>query len=358
MLNFHLKLTSAQRKSLAEKLKNAKALGDIREVNRVMAILALGEGQDKKAVAATLRVTVESIHGWIKKFLLYGLRGLTSKRSPGRPSNLTKAQKRELAKIIDDGPEKAGFIGNCWRSPMVQELIRERFGVLYSVYYIAELLKNMGFSYQKAKFVSDHLNEEKRAQWLEETWPKIIALAKEKNAYLLFGDEASFPQWGTLSYTWARRGQQPTVETSGKRKGYKVFGLIDYFTGRFFCKCQEERLTSATYAGYLEELLAKTRKHIIIVQDGAPYHTSAAMRKFFAKHQDRLTVFDLPSYSPDYNPIEKLWKKVKQKGTHLHYFPTFESLKSKVIESLAFFENAPKEVLSLFGFYDDLNVTA
>ncbi len=99
-------------------------------------------------------------------------------------------------------------------------------------------------------------------------------------------------------------------------------------------------------------------KHIVIVQDGARYHTSAATQKFFAKHRDRLSVFDLPAYSPDYNPIEKLWKKVKQKGTHLHYFPTFESLKDKVHESLRFFEKAPNEVLSLFGFYRDMNVTS
>jgi transposase len=102
---------------------------------------------------------------------------------------LTSKQKRELAKLIEEGPKKAGFIDNCWRSPIVQELIHERFGLVYSVFYITELLKNMGFSYQKAKFVSDHLNEKKRAQWLAETWPKIRALAKEKNAYLLFGDE-------------------------------------------------------------------------------------------------------------------------------------------------------------------------
>ena len=182
-------------------------------------------------------------------------------------------------------------------------------------------------------------------------------MAREKNAYLLFGDEASFPQWGTLSYTWARKGHQPTIKTSGKRKGYKVFGLIDYLTGRLFSKCQEERLNSATYAAYLSEVLAKTRKHIILIQDGARYHTSAAMKQFFAQHEKRLTVSDLPSYSPDYNPIEKLWKKVKQKGTHLHYFPTFESLKDKVHESMSLFEDAPSEVLSLFGLYKDMTTT-
>ena len=280
MLNFDLKLTKAHKKSLINKLKKAQATGNLREAKRVMAILALGDKQDTKTTASILQVTVEAIHGWVKKFLLHGLQGLASKKSPGRPSKLTKSQKKELAKLIDDGPGKSGFIGNCWRSPMIQALIQEKFNVLYSVHYISALLKNMGFSYQKAKFVSDHLNEEKRAQWLAKTWPQVLALAKEKNACLLFGDEVSFPQWGTLSYTWARRGHQPTIKTSGKRKGYKVFGLIDYFTGRFFYQCQEDRLNSATYAAYLEEVLAKTSKHIIIIQDGARYHTSAAMQEF------------------------------------------------------------------------------
>ena len=100
--------------------------------------------------------------------------------------------------------------------------------VFYNVFYIAQLLKNLGFSYQKAAFVSDHLDEGKRQAWGATTWPQILRLAKERKALLLFGDEASFPQWGTLSYTWARRGHQPMVKTSGKRKGYKVFGLMEY----------------------------------------------------------------------------------------------------------------------------------
>lgn len=72
------------------------------------------------------------------------------------------------------------------------------------------------------------------------------------------------------------------------------------------------------------------------------------MQQFFDQHQDRLTVFQLPSYSPDFNPIEKLWKKIKQHGTHLHYFPDFEASKGKVEQALLEFNHAPQEVLSLF----------
>jgi transposase len=216
------------------------------------------------------------------------------------------------------------------------------------------LLKHLGFSWQKAAFVSDHLDEAKRRAWLNSTWPKILRLAREKGALLLFGDEASFPQWGTLSYTWARRGVQPKVKTSGVRKGYKVLGLIDYFTGRFFYQGHDGRLNSAAYTAFLQRVLGHTTQHLVLVQDGAKYHTSAETQRFFAQHAARLTVFQLPSYSPDYNPIEKLWKKIKQQETHLHYFPTFTALTEKVEAALLKFANAPAEILALCGLPAEL----
>lgn len=356
MLAFNLKLSAAQREQLVQMLKVAQKLGQRQPVTRVMAILACADQQSHTVatVASVLQVSAEAVRQWVVLFLARGPQSLAAQRRPGRRPRLTKTQKRTLARIIEQGPPKAGFAGACWRSPMIQELIYEKFKVSYSVYYIAELLKSLGFSFQRARFVAEDADPDKRKEWREKTWPKILKLAQEKPAYILFGDEASFPQWGTLTYTWARRGQQPVVKTSGKRKGYKVFGLIDYFTGRFFYQCTEARLASASYQAFLKEVLAKTRKPIILIQDGAPYHTSKSTREFFARYAYRITVFDLPSYSPDYNPIEKLWKKIKQKETHLHYFPTFEALVNKVEEAMLRFANAPEEVLSLFGWYEEL----
>ncbi|WP_197910453.1 hypothetical protein [Desulfosarcina ovata] len=57
---------------------------------------------------------------------------------------------------------------------------------------------------------------------------------------------------------------------------------------------------------------------------------------------------------PNYNPIEKLWKKIKEKEIHLHYFPTFECLKNKVEEALLHFKDLKNEILPLFGFYRNL----
>jgi len=169
---------------------------------------------------------------------------------------------------------------------------------------------------------------------------------------LLFGDEASFAQWGSLSYTWAKVGQQPLVKTSGCRKAYKVFGLIDYFTGSFFYKTLTKgKFSSQSYQEFLLEVLEKTVGQLILIQDGARYHTSKAMQQFFADHTDRLTRVDLPPYSPDFNPIEYLWRNLKSKTTHLCYFPTFDDLIHKVDDKLRHFAQLPKDILGLFGKY-------
>ena len=336
-------------------LKQAQISGDLRMVKRMLAVLAVSDGMRYSVIATNLKVNEESIRLWVNALLLKGVVGLKSKKAPGRPPKLTKTQKKELDQLITEGPAKAGFPGACWRSPMIQYLIYERFGVQYCVHYISQLLKNMGFSYQKAKFVADHKDSLKRQEWLQEKWLEILALAGKKHADIMFGDEASFPQWGSLTYTWAKRGQQPVVKTSGTRRGYKVFGLIDYFSGRFFYQGHDKgRLNSESYQAFLTEVLSKTRKHIILIQDGAKYHTSKAMRRFFDQKAPRLTVYNLPSYSPDYNPIEKLWKKIKEKEIHLHYFPTFDCLKNKVEQALLHFKDLQNEILSLFGFYNNL----
>ncbi len=350
MCSFRFTISKAFRKEVEKRLKAAQQLGELRRVKYLLAILAVMDGQSFEQVAQCLRVHPKTVAEWVRLFCCYGPKGAPSKKSSGRKPKLTATQKEELARLIDQGPVEAGFSGACWRSPMIQQLIFDRFGVFYNVFYIAELLKNLGFSWQKAAFISDHLSEAQRRDWRGYTWPKALRLARDQGALLLFGDEASFPQWGTLSYTWSRRGHQPKVQTSGVRKGYKVFGLIDYLSGRFFYQGQDGRLDTAAYLAFLTRVLEQTNQQpLILIQDGARYHTSRAAQAFFDKHADRLTVFQLPSYSPDYNPIEKLWKKVKDQDTHLHYFPTFAALTERVEQAMLKFTNASQEILALCG---------
>ena len=123
--------------------------------------------------------------------------------------------------------------------------------------------------------------------------------------------------------------------------------ILDKF-GKFY---------SVKYIDFLKGVLAKNKRHIILIQDGARYHTSKQTREFFETNKECLTVYQLPSYSPDYNPIEKLWKKIKQTHIHLHYFPTFADLKNKVREAMLKYKYLQDEILALFGFYREIKTT-
>lgn len=359
-MGIRIRLSRELRQSVYQRLQEAYRRRDIRLIRRIHALLmVIDEGKAVSEVAALLQIGEQTVRDYVCAFIHKGVASLVYKRPPGRPAKLTPSQRKELQTLIAAGPEAAGYPSACWSAVTIQDLILVRFGVTYHPHYLCCLLDQLGFSFQKARFVSDHLDEAARLQWQTVTWPALQQQAAAKQALILFGDEASFAQWGSLSYTWARKGEQPTVKTSGKRKGYKVFGLIAFGTGQLFWKAHTGRFDSASYAAFLTDVLAQTTQHLFLIQDGARYHTSAAMTLFFADHADRLTKVQLPAYSPDFNPIEKFWKKVKKLATHLKYFPTFDHLTQSVDKTLQSFADLPEEILATMTHYcDSLGATA
>ena len=326
----------------------------IRQLNRPLiqqlsALLLLGDGLDVWSIAARVGVSTTTIYRWRDTFLVNRWTSLIRGKASGRPPKLQPKQLKRLKALVIAGPEAAGYATGCWNAALVQALIEREFGKTFHVNSISTLVNNLGFRYQKARFVSDHLDEVARKRWRKRQWPARLRSATRQGALRLFADEASFAQWGSLGYTWALRGEQPVVKTTGKRKGYKVMGMVDYFSGRLFVEGGEGRLTAKRSCAFLSSILAQTSQPIVVIQDGASYHTAAETRRVVAEHANRLTVHQLPSYSPDYNPIEHLWRNVKRDKTHNRSFPTFEALVEAVDTALAAFQNNPAAVRQLVG---------
>ena len=351
-VSIRIQASNATVKALQARLQDAYRRDDVRLVRRTSVLLdLLTQTAAVPVLCERWGLSPSCLYAWQKAFLLRGLDSLIYRHSGGRPEKLTPRQKKRLVELIEAGPLVVGLETACWNSVLIRVLIWREFGVLYNRHYVCTLLANLGFSFQKARFVSDHLDAAKRLAWLQDKWPAIVRAAKHGKGLILFEDEASFAQWGSLSYPWSRRGHQPEVPTSGKRKGYKVFGAIEYFSGRLFFQGIEGRFNSDSYQAFLHMIMAQTTEHLFLIHDGARYHTSAATKAFLAAHHDRITEHPLPSYSPDYNPIEYLWKKTKQRATHNKYFKEFIELTVSVDKALAYFATHPDMVLGLFGRY-------
>jgi transposase len=338
-------------KRLQAELEKAYERGDQRAVRRISVLLMIGKRMKLEQILSLWNVSAQTVYNWLNEFVRCRWKSLGYEKGPGRPPSLMKTQKRQLAEWIEAGREASGYASGCWSSVLIQDLIWQKFHVLYNRFYVCELLRNLGFSFQKARFVSDHLDTEARQRWMESEFPGILQQAKQLNASLFFGDEASIALWGSLSYTWGRRGHQPQVPTSGRRKGYKVFGAIEFFSGRLIYQGTEARFQSDSYQSFLRYLLSQVAGPILLIQDGARYHTSKATRAFLEQHKERLTVYQLSSCSPDYNPIEYLWKKVKTQATHNRYFADFVLLVQSVEQALKVLATQSTEILRLMGIY-------
>ena len=351
MLSVRIRLTGATCKELETTRRQAFRAGDLALVKRATALLGFAEGRTADEAAQRVGVSRATVYGWVQALLTEGVRGLRVQWRGGRPPKLTPTQRQRLAELITAGPEAGGFPTGCWHALLLQQVVAREFGVSYNVHYLATLLHSLGFSFQKARFVADRQDEVARAAWLADVWPQWRAAAEAVGGLVCFGDEAGFAQWGSLGYTWARIGQQPIVRTVGKRKAYKVFGLIEFFSGRLFYQGIDGKFTAQSYIAFLTQVLEQTTEPLFLVQDGAPYHRAAAVKAFFVEHRDRLQVTTLPSYSPDYNPIEFLWRATKRTATHNRYFPEFPDLIGSVDEALARFAQQPEYVKTLFGLY-------
>lgn len=146
---------------LPERLPQGYKPGPLRWVKRIHALLYIIDGKSVTEVAAQMQLSAEAVRNYGKKY----------KRPPDRPPKLTKTQSKELAELIDAGREAAGYDCGCWDSPLIQDLISTRYKVEYTPQYVAQLLKQMGFSYQQARFVSQHIDDLGPAQetWMPET---------------------------------------------------------------------------------------------------------------------------------------------------------------------------------------------
>ena len=204
---------------LLEQFEKERNLGGIL---RIFAIKAFAVGDTIEKIADSLRTSEQTVRNWLNEFLLLGIRSIHQRKSPGRPKILTHYEIGRLKKILENPPEKYGFLGGCWDSKKIKHLIFEKFGKTLSVKYIPEILKSIGLSFRKARVEFGNKDDILRGIWVDKTWPRILATAEKQGAHIFFGDEAFFSVFGTTGYTWLKANTDAVVKSTGSKKNIGI----------------------------------------------------------------------------------------------------------------------------------------
>ena len=155
-------------------------------------------------------------------------------------------------------------------------------------------------------------------------------MARSDNIELWALDEVHFQQHGSRCRMWIPpEDKDPVVFHHPTRKTVGYFGAVRLRDGRFVFRREDSRFNNDTFFAFMKQLrslTAPTRRRVVIIADNAKYHHGRMHKEWRDRNSRRFALEFLPPYSPELNPIERVWKLTRRQATHNCYFPTLNDI--------------------------------
>ena len=335
-----------------EKLDGRKIGPKAMEQIRIRAVKRVQQGQSPEKVIATLGFSRACIYNWIARYRAGGWDALRSGKHTGRPKKLSGRQIAWIHKTIrDKDPLQLKFPFALWTRSIVTRLIRNQFGLKVSESSAGRLLSQMGFSCQKPLYRAYQQNPKAVEYWKKAVFPQIKKRAKKLGATTYFEDESGIRSDFHAGTTWAPKGKTPVVKVTGARFSTNMVAAIST-RGHMRFMVNQGSVTADVLCDFLKRLMHNAQQPIFLIWDGHPTHKSKKVRECIESYEGKLEVYLLPSYSPELNPTEQVWRSVKNHGVGRKSVFGPDQLKSAVIGCLRRLQKIPKIVQSFFGHPD------
>jgi DDE superfamily endonuclease len=138
-------------------------------------------------------------------------------------------------------------------------------------------------------------------------------------------DEVHFQQHGSRCRMWVPpETKDPVLFHQPTRKSVGYFGAVRLRDGRFFFRRETDKFNALTCWEFLKDLRAastRTNRRVVVITDNAKYHHARMHQDWRQQVAERFALDFLPPYSPELNPIERVWKLTRRLCVHNRYFP-------------------------------------
>lgn len=284
---------------------------------RIAIVQEMLDNEPLKKIGERHKFSRSQIYKIAKRINELGLRGLSDEPHLGRPKRLTVEQEKEIKDAITKPPSESGYSQSRWDGPLLMRYIEERYGIRYKIRQSQYLFHRLGLSLQRGRRNPSKADPEKQNEFKDEL--KKLETNPLDEAYV-FLDEAGVYLDPTIIAQWALVNHQPQYPTDLRRRRVNLFGWVSPIDGRNGV-IRIERGNTENFLRSLPILLdAFSDKRVItVILDNARWHKNNAVDDFLRKHPF-LKFWYLPTYSPNLNFQERLWRFLRQKATHCHRF--------------------------------------
>ena len=306
-----------------------------RYADRIRVILLLDQNWTYKKISEALFIDEGTIANYRKRYVKGGIENLIIDQYHTKRSFLSNDEELQLSQDIEN---------NIFLSTKeIVEYIKSKFNVEYSISGATYLLHRLGFTYKKAKGVPGKAKKDSQETFLR------VYKGIRPHGKIYFADATHPIHNAVLSYGWIKKGEEKEVFTNSGRNRINILGAVEINKIEIITRSYET-INQYSVCDFLKSIRSKNpnNEKLYLILDRGPSNRAISVKEL-AKTLNIKIVY-LPPYSPNLNPIERLWKFFKKKVLYNHYYKEFKDFKSAY---LSFFRGIRKYRSELYTLLTD-----
>lgn len=315
---------------------------------RKRAVALVQSGESPEVVVKAMGFSRACIYNWLAMYRAGGWDALDARKRGGRPRKLKGHMIQRVYRIVvGKDPRQYNFTFALWTRNAIGALIYKQYGIRLSANSVGRLLAQLGITPQKPLWRAYQQDPERVSKWVQEEYPAIEREAKRLRAEIWFGDESGLRSDYHSGTTWGQKGQTPVVHTTGARYRLNMVSAVNR-RGRMRFMIERSGLNADVICRFLDRLMVGSTKPVFLIWDGHPIHKSRKVAEKVRSYNGKLRLYLLPSYSPELNPGEGVWREVKSHRLGRAGVFSFADMQSKALGALRHLANRPDKIRGFF----------
>jgi putative transposase len=314
-----IRLSAEERKMLLSAVQR-----EAPTARRANIVLLAAKGWSYRQIREAVFASFDLIAKCLAGFLQGGVAAILGKQP--EPTRKVPAWLKRVSRWLSNRtPQDFGFFRSRWSCGLLAETLAWETGIRLSAETVRRGLKRLGWVWRRPRPVVGPTDPEYDAK-VRQIRQLLAALPDDETA--LFQDEVDVHLNPKIGSCWMPRGQQAEVVTPGNNEKRHVAGSLHWRTGTLLVSQPDTRRNTRLFLQHLDDLRRALRgyRKIHVICDNAPFHTSAAVRRYLAKWGHRIQLHFLPKYAPETNPIERVWWHFHETITRNHRCQTLAEL--------------------------------
>ena len=294
---------------------------------RAHCILLINSSYNLEELIKIFGVSRKTIYNWKNNWSKYKLVGLYNRIGRGRKEIFNDQQKQQIKKWVKQNPKNL---------KQVIEKIRKEWGVVTSKDTVKRILKCLGMKWRRLRRVVNGQPEAKTYERKKQILDALEKLSKQGSIDLRYLDETGLCLTPYIPYAWQEPKEQLGIESKQSRR-INILGLLNR-ENELYSYIFQTKITSEVVIKFLDLYVQNINKLTVVVLDNAPIDRSKAFQKKISEwRKKKMEIFWLPTYSPQLNLIEILWRFIKYEWIEPSAYSCWKNLASYVEYILRYF---------------------